>query len=108
VKVSELGNLDEPSSMHLMKGTRKFRDEDIQEKVCDVAVGLALVCSILSEIAVSRAELRESMSDAPHRAPTWSAKDVTTRASSSSWTRASSCCALGGARRARQGGREAA
>jgi len=43
--------------------------------VCGVPLGLALVGSILSEIAVSPAELREMMSYAPHRAPTWSPKD---------------------------------
>jgi hypothetical protein len=81
VRVFELGNLDAPNSMHLMKGARMFRDEDlavltdIQEKVCGVPLGLALVGSILSEIAVSPAELREMMIDAPHRAPTWSPKD---------------------------------
>jgi hypothetical protein len=81
VRVLELGNLDAPNSMHLMKGARTFRDEDlavlkdIQDKVRGVPLGLALVGSILSEIAVSPADLRQMMSDAPHRAPTWSPKD---------------------------------
>ncbi|XP_066396477.1 uncharacterized protein [Miscanthus floridulus] len=81
VRVFELGNLDAPNSMHLMKGARMFRDEDlavltdIQEKVCGVPLGLAFVGLILSEIAVSPAKLREMMSYAPHRAPTWSPKD---------------------------------
>ncbi|XP_066342279.1 uncharacterized protein [Miscanthus floridulus] len=48
---------------------------DIQAKVCGVPLGLALVGSILSEIAVSPAELREMIRDEPHRAPTWSPKD---------------------------------
>ncbi|XP_066310832.1 uncharacterized protein [Miscanthus floridulus] len=67
--------------MHLMKGACMFRDEDlavltdIQAKVCGVPLGLTLVGSILSEIAVSPAELREMMRDEPHRAPTWSPKD---------------------------------
>ncbi|EER97463.1 hypothetical protein BDA96_02G375200 [Sorghum bicolor] len=84
VRVFELGNLDAPNSMHLMKGARMLRDEDmavltdIQEKVCGVSLGLALVGSILSEIAVSPAELREMMRDAPHRVPTWSPKDDAT------------------------------
>ena len=73
--VFELGNLDAPSALHLMKGTRRFdhrfRDEDmdvlrnIQEKVCGMRLGLALVGSILSEMAVCSSKLRETTSAAP-------------------------------------------
>ncbi|OEL31945.1 hypothetical protein BAE44_0007036 [Dichanthelium oligosanthes] len=76
-----LGNLDASNAMRLMKGTRTFTVDDtailrdIQGKVDGVALGLALVGGILSELPIGPAELRRAMRHAPHRAPTWGATE---------------------------------
>ncbi|KAK3120258.1 hypothetical protein QOZ80_9AG0684540 [Eleusine coracana subsp. coracana] len=81
VRTMRLGNLAAPETMQLMKGTRAFAVEDvpvlrsIEEKVGSVALGVALVGAILSELDVGPAELHLAMAAAPHRAPTWAAKD---------------------------------
>ncbi|KAK3118920.1 hypothetical protein QOZ80_9BG0710590 [Eleusine coracana subsp. coracana] len=81
VRTLRLGNLAAPETMRLMKGTRAFAVEDvpvlrsIEEKVGGVALGVALVGAILSELDVGPAELHLAMAAAPHRAPTWAAKD---------------------------------
>jgi hypothetical protein len=52
---------------------------NIQEKVCGMRLGLALVSSILSEIAVCSSKLRETTSDAPRASGAdvhWSSNDA--------------------------------
>ncbi|TVU24972.1 hypothetical protein EJB05_27444, partial [Eragrostis curvula] len=81
VRTLELGRLAAPDAMKLMKGTRAFGPDDtavlrtVEEDVGGVALGLALAGAVLSELDVGPAELRRAMSDAPHRAPTWVARE---------------------------------
>uniref|UniRef100_A0A0E0MGJ6 Plant disease resistance WDH domain-containing protein n=1 Tax=Oryza punctata TaxID=4537 RepID=A0A0E0MGJ6_ORYPU len=77
-------NLESQEAMLLMtkNGALAFHGEDtvalkaIQQKVGSIPLALALVGAVLSELAVSPAELRQAMNDAPYRAPTWEENDA--------------------------------
>ncbi|KAL6654040.1 hypothetical protein ACP70R_007505 [Stipagrostis hirtigluma subsp. patula] len=77
VRTLKLESLSASETMKLMKGTRAFGVEDmavlrgIEEKVGHVALAVALVGAILSELAVGPAELRDAMGAAPRREATW-------------------------------------
>ncbi|RLM58311.1 uncharacterized protein C2845_PM18G09990 [Panicum miliaceum] len=82
VRTLALGDLDASNAMRLMKGSTRALSEDdtailrdIQETVGGVPLGLALVGAMLSEVPIGPAELRGAMRRAPHRAPTWEARD---------------------------------
>ncbi|KAL6838222.1 hypothetical protein ACP4OV_031954 [Aristida adscensionis] len=83
VRTLALGSLSAAETMQLMKGTRACSVEDmavlrcIEEKVGSVALGVALVGAVLSELAVGPGELREAMDAAPHRAATWETRQDT-------------------------------
>lgn len=81
VRTLRLGNLARPETMRLMKGTRAFGVADtavlrrVEDDVGGMALGVALVGAVLSEVDVGPGELHLAMSAAPHRAPTWAARD---------------------------------
>uniref|UniRef100_A0A0E0F6W3 Plant disease resistance WDH domain-containing protein n=1 Tax=Oryza meridionalis TaxID=40149 RepID=A0A0E0F6W3_9ORYZ len=78
-------SMESPEAMLLMtrNGALAFHGEEdtialraIQQKVGSIPLALALVGAVLSELAVSPAELRQAMNDAPYRAPTWEENDA--------------------------------